>query len=174
MRNKYGIFVNDDLEKKCPLLFVFIQTLLEQHNIQQAALQKMLEQKGHLDPHAHSSKPEGDRKECHIVSMTLLGHHNLGVSTSRLIHKSNEGYITWGRGNGGGGLAAVKVEPRDLNDILVIRRRGKKLLHAILPLFLGGNTDPTIVHLGIPGDINTSPGETEMGQCWVSSQELVQ
>ena len=67
----------------------------------------------------------------------------------------------------GGGCAAVKVGPVDLDDVLLIRQDGDRPFQAVKQSFLGGNTSPTLLHAGVPGS-------TETGNHWVTSQELVQ
>jgi hypothetical protein len=40
---------------------------MEVHDFQNIAIQKMLTQKMHYDPHARFAKPERDEKECHVL-----------------------------------------------------------------------------------------------------------
>jgi hypothetical protein len=84
VRNQEGQFVDSDLEEHAPLLFAVLKILMEEHDFQNVALQKMLTQKMHCDPHARFAKPEDDEKECHVL-LTVNGDHSFGMSTSSKI-----------------------------------------------------------------------------------------
>ena len=93
VRNQDGKFVDSDLEKHAPLLFALLKILMEVHDFQNVALQKMLTQKMHCDPHARFAKPERDEKECHVL-LTVNGDHSFGVSTSSKIRTMKQRFRT--------------------------------------------------------------------------------
>jgi hypothetical protein len=100
VRDVDGNFVDNDLEKNCPLLFGLLKILTEKHDIQHVALQKMMEQKPHCDPHARNAKPEDDAKECHVL-ITVGREHCFGVSTSHKIQTREDRFTEWTGGGRG-------------------------------------------------------------------------
>ena len=153
MCDKEGKFIDPNIEKNCPLTFVFLETLLEKYDLQHVAFQKMMEQKMHCDPHAHNARPENNEEECHVL-LTLIGQHGLAVCSSRKIQTLEERFTKWVDG----GRAAVKVESGDIDDIFIVCRQGDRPLQAVHQLVLGSNTDPTLLHAGFPRSIDTNQG----------------
>jgi hypothetical protein len=52
--DKEGKFVDHKLEQRAPLLSALLKIIMEEHKCDQVALQQMLHQKMHCDPHAAS------------------------------------------------------------------------------------------------------------------------
>jgi hypothetical protein len=169
--DKEGKFVDHKLEKRAPLLFALLKIIMEEHGCDQVALQKMLHQKMHCDPHAANFTPKLDAGECHVL-VTVNGAHALGLSTSSKIQTEDESFKTWA----GGGRGANKLEPRHLNDVLLVPRGGPWPLQVVCQSLLGGSValesdlEPMIpVHAGVPCDIKCDSGGP--GLHWMTAQE---
>ena len=96
------------------MLYALLKILMEEHDFQDIACQKMNGQDPHCDPHAHDAKPENEGKDCHVL-ITMQEEHSLAVSSSSLIQALGERFKTWK-----GGRASVKVGDEQLDDIYLI------------------------------------------------------
>lgn len=145
-----GKLIDNVLQERAPMLFALLKILMEKHDFQDIALQKMDGQHTHCDPHAHDAKPENEDKECHVL-ITMQEEHSLLVSTSSLIQALDDRFHTWT-----GGRASVKVGDEQLNDIYIMPRQGKSAFMAVFQWLLGGNTtgasseEPVTLHAGPP------------------------
>ena len=171
--NKEGEFVDHKLEQHAPLLFALLKIIMEEHEFDQVALQKMLYQMMHCDPHGANAKPELDAQECHVL-LTVNGDHALGISTSSKIQTLDERFRTWT----GGGRAANKISPGHLDDVLLVPRSGPWPLQVVCQSMLGGfdsvalegELEPIItVHAGVPCDIKCDSGGP--GHRWMTARE---
>jgi hypothetical protein len=115
VRNQDGKFVDSELEKHAPLLFALLKILMEVHDFQNVALQKMLTQMFHCDPHARFAKPERDERDCHVL-LTVNGVHSFGLSTSRKIQTMDQRFKTWN----GGGCGANKIKEKHLDGMMMM------------------------------------------------------
>jgi hypothetical protein len=166
--DKEGKFVDHKLQKRAPLLSALLKIIMEEHKCDQVALQKMLYQKMHCDPHAADFTPKLDAKECHVL-VTMNGDHALGLSTSSKIQSKDERFKTWA----GGGRGAIKLDPRHHDDVLLLPRGGPRPLQVVCQAMLGGSVAPESdletmipVHAGVPCDI-----KYDSGVRWMTAQE---
>jgi len=129
-----GKLIDKVLQERAPKLYELLKILMEEHDLQDVACQKMGGQEFHGDPHAHDAKPENEGKDCHVL-ITIQEEHSLAVSSSSLIQALDERFKIWK-----GGRASVKVGDEQLDDIYIMPRQGERPFMAVHQWLLGGNT----------------------------------